>query len=133
LEAELDQHVARPPRLGADGLLDIGERGRLPDLDAIERLLQSRQRAAQSAARDLAREAGRKTARLEFRAAIERGAVAGLGVCRLLDRTSRGRIGNRAQCHRALFQCRLPARDLIELALELLLIEQLPAGDAIDL
>ena len=31
------------------------------------------------------------------------------------------------------FQRRLPAHDLLELLLELLLVEQLPAGDAVDL
>ena len=49
------------------------------------------------------------------------------------DRAGRGRIGNAAQRRRVRFQRGLAAGKLLELSLELLLVEQLPAGGAIDL
>jgi hypothetical protein len=49
------------------------------------------------------------------------------------DRAVRGRIGNAAQRRRVRFQRGLAAGKLLELSLELLLVEQLPAGGAIDL
>ena len=50
-----------------------------------------------------------------------------------LDRAGRGRIGDAGKRRGPRFQRRLPAHDLLELLLELLLVEQLPAGDAVDL
>ena len=50
-----------------------------------------------------------------------------------LDRARRRRIGNAAQGARARFQRRLAAHQFVELLLELLLIEQLAAGGAVDL
>ena len=50
-----------------------------------------------------------------------------------LDRAGRRRIGHAGERRGARFQRRLPAHDLLELLLELLLVQQLPAGDAVDL
>ena len=50
-----------------------------------------------------------------------------------VDRAGRRRIGHTGERRGARFQRRLPAHDLLELLLELLLVEQLPAGDAVDL
>ena len=44
-----------------------------------------------------------------------------------------GHVGQAGERGGARFEQRLPAHDLIELRLELLLVEQLPAGDAVDL
>ena len=49
------------------------------------------------------------------------------------DRAGRRRIGHAGERRGARFQRRLPAQDLLELLLELLLVEQLAAGDAVDL
>ena len=49
------------------------------------------------------------------------------------NRAGRRRVGEVAQCRGAGLQCRLPVHQLIEFLLELLLIEQLAAGGAIDL
>ena len=55
-------------------------------------------------------------------------------VVRLAGRAGRGRVGaDGRERGRARFQRRLLAHDLIELLLELLLVEQLAAGDAVDL
>src|SRR4029079_16475046 len=51
----------------------------------------------------------------------------------LVDGSGRRRIGERAKGGRALLERLLPACDGVELLFELLLIEQLPAGHAIDL
>ena len=50
-----------------------------------------------------------------------------------LDRAGDGRIGQRAERRGARLERGLPLRQLLELAVELLLVEQLPAGDAVDL
>ena len=62
-----------------------------------------------------------------------RACIGGRGAARRLDRSGDRRIGDRAQRGRAGFQGGLAPHDLIELLVELLLIEQLPAGGAIDL
>ncbi len=55
------------------------------------------------------------------------------GAGRGLDGAGGDRIGDARQGGRARFQGRLAAHQLIELLLELLLVQELPAGDAIDL
>ena len=50
-----------------------------------------------------------------------------------LDRAGGGRIGHAGERRSARFQRGLPPHDLLELLLELLLVQQLPAGDAVDL
>ena len=60
------------------------------------------------------------------------GASAGGALRAALDRAGRS-IGVAAERGGALLQRRLPLQQLLELLLELLLVEQLPAGDAVDL
>ena len=60
------------------------------------------------------------------------GSASGAGRLRLIEPVGVG-SGTPDKRRRAALQRRLPAHDLLELLLELLLVEQLPAGDAVDL
>ena len=62
-----------------------------------------------------------------------RGLICGSGPCLRPDRSGRCGVRHRAQRRGAGFQRGLAAHDLVELLVELLLIQQLPAGGAIDL
>ena len=75
-------------------------------------------------------------ARVAHRGGLERGVAGrrgGSAVRGRLDRAGAARVGQRAERRGARFQRQLPTRDLIELGLVLLLVEQLPAGQSVDL
>ncbi len=139
VDPELGEHAADAPRLGIVGLLERTERRHLALLDAIERCLQADDRATH-AARVLD---GKTGAGIDRRCPIRRQQEGPLVIDRrgferswprlgggaaargLLDRA--GDVAEAIQRARTRFQRRLPAQDLVELLLELLLVEQLPA------
>ena len=131
---------------------DVRERRRLLRFQAVERILHAKKRTLNAAAHALAAEIGergRRGARFQPRFAIRRRRVdhrvvdrRGLGrpaaieniLARGLHRSCRRRVGaDGGERRGARFKNRLFANELIELLFELLLIEQLTAGDAIDL
>src|SRR5262249_28938336 len=142
VEAEFDQHAAHATRLRIVIVRDRVDHGRLPLLEAIERGLQAGDDAA-DAARAFGENAG---ARID-RGAIERDGdgslVAGCfrrrrprlaGPTPARRRPERaGHVAEAAKRAGTRLQRRLPAQNLIELLLVLLLVEQLAARKAVDL
>src|SRR5215475_5038364 len=142
VEAEFDQHAAHAPRLRIVIVCDRVDHCRLALFEAIERSLQACDDAA-DAARAFGENAG---ARID-RGAIERDDEGALVVGwlerdrprlagpaatrRRPDRT--GRVAQTVEGARSRLQRRLPAQNLGELLLVLLLVEQLAARKAVDL
>ena len=142
-EAKIGEHAAQSSRLAFVASPRIA---RARDLRAVERSSEASTRAS------LALTSSLPLCRRLPRAGVARigpmrGAVVGRRdvcgrraarrrscprACRL-DRAGRDGIGDAAECRRARFERRLAAHQIIELLLELLLIEQLTAGRAIDL
>ena len=142
VEAEFDQHAAHAPRLRIVIVRDRVDRRRLPLLEAIERGLQAGNDAA-DAARAFGENAG---ARID-RGAIERDGEGSLVAGCLRRRCPRlagptparrrperaGHVAEAVKRAGTRLQRRLPAQNLIELLLVLLLVEQLAARKAVDL
>src|SRR5215475_14852693 len=142
VEAEFDQHAAHAPRLRIVIVSDRVDHRRLALFEAIERGLQAGNDAA-DAAGAFGENAG---ARID-RGAIERDGEGSLvaGCFRRRYPRIAGRTAARRRPERAghvaeavkragtRLQRRLPAQNLIELLLVLLLVEQLAARKAVDL
>src|SRR5271169_4599996 len=145
LEAKLGEDAAQLARLALVALLHLAQCQGLALLDAIERSLDAvepgvdgdvcvalaaRRRAERLERCAVVRAPGRRE-RVTGRRRLCAGRVrAARGAA---DRSGRGRIGNAAERRRVRFQRGLAAGQLLELPLELLLVEQLSAGGAIDL
>ncbi len=133
-------------------LLDIGERRHLPVRDLVERAGDARQNAVEPAAiaaRGKPRRAHRQFARLQARLAVGWGGEDDRVADRRRLQLRRGGRGHRRAAVRgpdragaqhiagqrigALLERRLALQQFLQLLLELLLVEQLPAGDAVDL
>ena len=137
VEAELREHAADAARLGIVGLRQRIDRRVLALLDPIERRLQAGDRSADAAGalgearwcadrpafrdRAAARKAPLSLSR-DGLSGIVRGSAAPR---RRLDRA--GGLAEAVQRARARFQRRLPAQNLLELLLVLLLVDQLAA------
>src|SRR5262245_20268287 len=142
LEAEFDQHAAHAPRLRLVIVRDRVDHRRLALFEAIERGLQAGDDAA-DAAGALGEKAGARIARGAVEWEEEGALVVGwLGrdrprladqstARRRLDRT--GHVAEAVERAGARLQRRLPAQNLVELLLVLLLVEQLAARKAVDL
>ncbi len=152
VEAEVAEDAAHPPHAGFHALFEHIERGHLASLNLVQRGLQTSNHTLHALhLGELAGSGGRQNrcARFQTRFAIGRRdedhRVADRGGFRRSlrcvgrrgtahrgpDRS--GDIGQRAECGGARFERRLSPHDLIEFLVELFLVEQLPAGGAIDL
>ncbi len=134
-EPEIGQHAAQLSRFAFVALLQLRQRDCLAVIEAIQRCFDARKLGADIAVL-AALATGRCVIGLERRAAVAR-----LRRChragrrrtsRGSDRACRQRIADADQRRRVRFQRRLAAHQVVKLLLELLLVEQLAAGGAVD-
>ena len=140
VDPELGEHTADATRLEVVALLERAQCYGLALLDAIERGLQAGDHPTDAAC-VLDGEAG---ARIDRRIEVDRQEEGALVAERgglerrrsaggQLDRSGDVATAEAAERAGARLQRRLPAQDLVELLLVLLLVKQLAAGDAVDL
>jgi hypothetical protein len=147
VDPDLGEHAADAPGLRVVAFLQRTEHRRLARFDPVEGRRQAREHAVDAAAGLERKSGGRKSGlepRVTFRRCGERAGVVDRGglerprTRRLAargwpDRAGGGRIGQCIERGGARFQGRLAAKDLVELMLVLLLVEELPARNPVDL
>ncbi len=151
VEADVREHGAHSPCLGFVAFFERGERVDLTAFDPVERFLEPCQHRIDIAVRSRLRYPGEgeSAACAVLRPHIARGRGAGwggrgdrrrlrwsgglAGCAGRAQRAGHRGVGDRAHRCRPLFEQRLPADDLVELLLELLLVEQLAARHPVHL
>ena len=136
IDAEIGEDAAHVARALVEFLFHAGQRADLALLDPLHRVFGAGQRAFDAAGERAAELAGERGATIRCRCGrrVVVGDRRGLGALRMAAAGDRaGDDIARAEGGAALLQHLLAAHQRLDFALDLLLIEQLPAGDAVDL